>query len=73
MLVAGGADSIVPPVQAETLHDALLQRKIDHEWLYERTEGHGFYAESHVVEMYTRILAFLDRRIGAGRAAPVVN
>lgn len=68
MLIVGGADVRVPPVQAENLHNALNQRKIDHEWIYERTEGHGFYDEKHIVEMYEKMLAFLDREIGAASA-----
>jgi dipeptidyl aminopeptidase/acylaminoacyl peptidase len=73
MLIVGGTDVRVPPVQGENLHNALLQRKVDHEWIYERTEGHGFFAEEHVTQMYDKILAFLDRNIGAqkGSAAGV--
>jgi dipeptidyl aminopeptidase/acylaminoacyl peptidase len=65
MLIVGGADSRVPPVHGENLHAALLKRKVDHEWLYDRTEGHGFYTEDHVTELYQKLLAFLDGQIGA--------
>jgi len=65
MLVVGGADARVPAVQGENLHNALLQRKVEHEWVYERTEGHGFFTEAHVTALYERMLAFLDRHIGA--------
>jgi dipeptidyl aminopeptidase/acylaminoacyl peptidase len=68
MLIAGGADTRVPAVQAENLHNALVQRKVEHEWIYERTEGHGFYTEEHVTAMFEKMLAFLDRQIGAPRA-----
>ena len=64
MLIVGGADERVPAVQGERLHEALLARKIEHEWLYQRTEGHGFYAEPHLVDMYERLLALLDAQIG---------
>jgi dipeptidyl aminopeptidase/acylaminoacyl peptidase len=64
MLIAGGADTRVPAVQGENLHNALTQRKIEHEWLYERTEGHGFYTEDHATQMYEKILGFLERQIG---------
>lgn len=64
MLVVGGADPRVPPVQGETLHAALLTRKIEHEWLYERTEGHGFYDEKHRAELYQKLIEFLDHEIG---------
>jgi dipeptidyl aminopeptidase/acylaminoacyl peptidase len=69
MLIAGGADTRVPSVQGENLHNALLQRKVEHEWIYERTEGHGFYTEEHVTAMFEKMLAFLDRQIGASRPA----
>lgn len=69
MLVVGGADPIVPPVQGENLHNALLKRKIEHEWVYERTEGHGFFTEAHVAQLYERELTFLDRNIGEHRGA----
>lgn len=64
MLIVGGADERVPAVQGERLHEALLMRKIEHEWLYQRTEGHGFYAEAHLVDMYEKLLALLDQQIG---------
>ena len=69
MLVVGGADQRVPSVQGENLHNALLKRNIDHEWIYERNEGHGFFTEQHVRELDTKILAFLDRNIGTGAGA----
>ncbi|MBS0583804.1 MAG: S9 family peptidase [Proteobacteria bacterium] len=69
MLIVGGADRRVPPIQAENLHGELAKRKIEHEWLYQRTEGHGFYDEAHTREMYEKVLAFLDRNIGSGYTA----
>ena len=66
MLIVGGADRRVPPDQGRRLHEALDERKIEHEWFYRRTEGHGFYNEKFRTEMYERMLAFLDRNIGAG-------
>lgn len=67
MLIVGGADQRVPAIQGERLHQALEARKIAHEWIYERTEGHGFYDEKHVTDMYAKIIAFLDREIGTPR------
>jgi dipeptidyl aminopeptidase/acylaminoacyl peptidase len=69
MLVAGGSDERVPASQAENLHNELNKRKIDHEWLYQRTEAHGFYDETHTAEFYTKLLSFLDKQIGASSAA----
>jgi dipeptidyl aminopeptidase/acylaminoacyl peptidase len=71
MLIVGGQDKRVPPVQGESLHNALARRGIDHEWLYQRAEGHGFYDEANVTDMFEKILAFLGRNIGT--AAPSAN
>jgi dienelactone hydrolase len=69
MLIVGGQDWRVPPVQGETMRSALNKAHIEHEWLYQRTEGHGFYDEKNLEDLYTRVLAFLDRNIGASVAA----
>ena len=65
MLIAGGADRRVPSVQGENLHNELDRRKVAHEWIYQRTEGHGFYDENHQRDLYEKMLAFLDKNIGA--------
>lgn len=64
MLIVGGQDRRVPPVQGQTLRSALNKAGIEHEWLYQRTEGHGFYDEGNAEDMFARIEAFLDRSIG---------
>jgi dipeptidyl aminopeptidase/acylaminoacyl peptidase len=65
MLIVGGADKRVPPEQGMGLHMALDKLKVAHEYLYERTEGHGYYDEAHRVAMYEKLLQFLDKNIGA--------
>ena len=65
MLIVGGQDKRVPPVQGQTLRSALNKAGIEHEWLYQRTEGHGFYDEANAEDMLGKIEAFLDRSIGA--------
>ena len=69
MLIAGGADDRVPDVHAKDMQAQLKSHGANPEWLYDRTEGHGFYEEEHVTELFERVLAFLDRNIGAGAAA----
>lgn len=64
MLIVGGQDKRVPPVQGENMRNALLKRGKKVEWLYQRTEAHGFYDEANIEDMYTKVLAFLDRNIG---------
>jgi dipeptidyl aminopeptidase/acylaminoacyl peptidase len=66
MLIVGGQDKRVPPVQGETMRNAMLKRGKNVEWIYQRTEAHGFYDEANVTDMYSKMLAFLDRNIGAG-------
>nr|WP_279237536.1 S9 family peptidase [Dyella sedimenti] len=69
MLVVGGQDQRVPPVQGESLHAALLKRGVAHEWLYKPDEGHGFYDERNAAELFERVTRFLDGQIGGGAAA----
>ena len=64
MLIVGGQDKRVPPVQGESLRNAMLKRGKPVEWVYQPTEGHGFYNEKNVTELYEKILGFLDRNIG---------
>jgi dipeptidyl aminopeptidase/acylaminoacyl peptidase len=64
MIVHGKADDVVQYSQAEALRKALDARKHPYEWLVKSGEGHGFYAPENRVELYTRILAFLDKNIG---------
>ena len=71
MLIVGGADARVPAVQGESMHAELAKRHIAHEWIYERNEGHGFYDEKHVADLYANIAAFLSHNIGAD--APVAK
>src|SRR5690606_32248775 len=66
MLIVGGQDKRVPPVQGENMRSALLKRGKNVEWLYQRTEAHGFYDEANVTDMYSKLLAFIDRNIGTG-------
>ncbi len=67
MLIVGGADTRVPAEQGERLHNELDRRRIAHEWLYERNEGHGFYDVAHTTQMYEKIIAFLDAQIGQNK------
>ncbi|SFN36783.1 alpha/beta hydrolase family protein [Dokdonella immobilis] len=73
MLIVGGQDKRVPPVQGESLRSALIKRGAEPEWLYQPTEGHGFYDEANVTDMYEKVLAFLDRNIGQGKATEVAS
>lgn len=64
MLIVGGQDTRVPPIQGESMHAALDKAHIEHEWLYQRTEGHGFYDEKNIEDLFAKVVAFLDHNIG---------
>jgi dipeptidyl aminopeptidase/acylaminoacyl peptidase len=66
MLVVGGRDTRVPPVQGMDMHIALLKHNIQHEWLYKPDEWHGFYDEKNIAELFEKVDAFLDANIGPG-------
>ncbi|MEO8746246.1 MAG: prolyl oligopeptidase family serine peptidase, partial [Rhodanobacter sp.] len=68
MLVVGGRDERVPPIQGVSLHKALLERKVAHTWLEKPGEMHGFYDEANITELYTKMLEFVAANIGPGVA-----
>ena len=65
-LAAGGQDERAPIAHSEKMEKALRAAGVSVETLYFRTEGHGFYEQEHQQQFYTKLLAFLDRNIGAG-------
>jgi dipeptidyl aminopeptidase/acylaminoacyl peptidase len=69
MLIVGGQDKRVPPIQGENLHNALLKRGVEHDWIYDANEGHGFYLAQHRAQLYAKITEFLDRQIGTKASA----
>jgi dipeptidyl aminopeptidase/acylaminoacyl peptidase len=69
MLVVGGEDRRVPPVQGLSLHQALAKRNIAHEWLYKPNEMHGFYDEANRAELYAKLVQFVGSSIGPGVTA----
>jgi dipeptidyl aminopeptidase/acylaminoacyl peptidase len=69
MLVVGGRDTRVPPVQGMDMHIALLKKHIAHEWLYKPNEWHGFYDEQNIAELFQKMDAFIAASIGPGVGA----
>jgi dipeptidyl aminopeptidase/acylaminoacyl peptidase len=65
MIVHGAIDQRVPIAHAEALRDELDKRDKSYEWMVKRKEGHGFVNVEHREELYQRLLAFLDKNIGA--------
>lgn len=67
-LAAGGEDETAPIEHSRKMEAALKAGGTPVESLYYSKEGHGFYVQAHRIEFYQRLLAFLDRNIGAGRS-----
>jgi dipeptidyl aminopeptidase/acylaminoacyl peptidase len=70
LLIHGGHDHRVPIKNFEELTAALDQAGKKYESLVKDDEGHGFYGQSNRIEVYTRLLDFLDRYIGSKRFDP---
>lgn len=68
-LAHGGFDQTVSIDQADELKDALDETGKKYEWVYYRTESHGFYKLDHRVYLYDKMLAFFDKHIGSNRVA----
>ncbi|GLQ96542.1 prolyl oligopeptidase [Dyella mobilis] len=66
LLIHGEADERAPFAQAKAMRAALEAAHKPYEWLTKPNEGHGFYKEENVVDMYNHVQAFLEKNIGAG-------
>ncbi len=64
LLVHGGQDQRTTPEQFDQLSKALLKKNADFETLFKKKEGHGFFDPNNRLELYTRVLAFIDKHIG---------
>jgi dipeptidyl aminopeptidase/acylaminoacyl peptidase len=73
MIVAGAKDRRTPPAQSELLVKNLKaagKGDLLEDFYVEKGEGHGFYKVENNVKLYSKMLAFFDRHIGAGRRKP---
>lgn len=70
LLVHGGQDRRVPIKNFQELTAALGKAGKKYETLVKDDEGHGFYGQDNEIELYTRLLDFLDRYIGSKRPQP---
>jgi dipeptidyl aminopeptidase/acylaminoacyl peptidase len=68
-LAAGGQDRIAPIAHSKKMERALRSAGKPVEALYFSSEGHGFYADEHRREYYTRLLDFLARHLGGAKVA----
>lgn len=65
LLAAGNEDEIAPVDHTRKMERALKSAGVPVEALYYPHEGHGFYGDENRIAYYTRLLAFLERHIGA--------
>ncbi len=64
LLIHGGEDQRAVPAQAKAMQTALTVAGNPPQWLYESTEGHGFFDPKKRLNAYTTMLNFLDLHIG---------
>lgn len=64
-LIHGEDDPRAPIDHAYRMREELDAVNKDYEWLAIDKEGHGFYNENNRLVMYSRMLEFFDRYIGA--------
>ncbi len=69
LIVHGGEDKRVPIDNSYILEEKLKEKDISYETLYKDEEGHGFTQVENRVELYQKILSFLEENIGAGAKA----
>jgi dipeptidyl aminopeptidase/acylaminoacyl peptidase len=65
-LIHGEDDERVPFAQAKAMRAALDAAHKPYEWMARSGEGHGFYKEENVVDLYNHMQAFLEKNIGPG-------
>ncbi len=66
LLIHGEEDQRAPFAQAKAMRAALDAAHKPYEWLTKPDEGHGFYNEKNLVDMYNHVQAFLEKNIGPG-------
>ena len=66
LLIHGEEDERAPFAQAKAMRAALEEAHKPYEWLTKSGEGHGFYKEENLVDMYNHVQAFLEKNIGPG-------
>jgi dipeptidyl aminopeptidase/acylaminoacyl peptidase len=65
MLAHGVRDQRVSYEHAKAMQEALDKAGKHYEGYFPRNETHGIYGDENRVEYYTRVLQFLDKRIGS--------
>jgi acylaminoacyl-peptidase len=68
-IVHGGEDFRVDIAHAHKLRKGLEELGKPYEWMVKVNEGHGFYRPENRLELFERMLAFLDDYIGAATSS----
>lgn len=69
LLTAGREDITAPPEHTERMYDALRKAGKNVDAKIYPGEGHSFFMEADRIDIYNRLLAFLDRNIGDDASA----
>jgi len=64
LIVHGGKDFRVDIKHAHRLRKGLEKLGKPYEWMLKPNEGHGFYKPENRLELYERMLSFLEKHIG---------
>ncbi len=64
LLIHGGEDKRVPAAHAKAMQKALTAAGNPPKWVFESTEGHGFFDPKKRLNAYQNIIDFLDKNIG---------
>jgi dipeptidyl aminopeptidase/acylaminoacyl peptidase len=68
LIVHGAQDQRVPLLQAEVLRERMDALNKPYDWLVKPNEGHGFYDKDNKIELFTTMLAFLERNLSTTTA-----
>lgn len=65
LMVHGGLDRRTPPIHAQRMKSALEKAGNPPEWIFDPSQGHGFYGYRANLRLYQSILRFLEKQIGS--------
>ncbi len=70
LILQGDADPVDPPGQSQELYRGLKRYGVETELVMFPREPHGFHEEKHLLDRLNRILAWYDKHLKEGSAAP---
>jgi dipeptidyl aminopeptidase/acylaminoacyl peptidase len=63
LIIHGGQDQRAPVEHAELLKQGLSGKKLAHEWMLMKEEGHGIYNPVHREKAFDRVIRFLSKHL----------